>query len=150
MINWFKRKNKNNKKSRSEVVDDMVKLLKPKDTGINIVYEDLTEYDIRGYRFKLGDKVICRSNEIEPILIGEIVEFWDNEGKWSDCIPYVKDVKGDVFGVMGLIKPYTEELFNEIKGLHPLKQWNHMVGDDVKFHYTDEQIKKKESRNKRG
>lgn len=114
--------------------------------GLEVVYEEVNEYTIKGVRYKLGDKVICRSNECDPLLIGTLVEFWDNDGKWDTCIPQIKDEDGKVWGSMGILKPYSDELIEELKPMRPLEQWNYLLDDNVKeyYSYTEEQMKKKE------
>lgn len=100
-------------------------------------------YETDGVTYTLGDRVICRSNEPDPLLIGEIVEFWDNDGKWSDCIPQVRsESDGLIYGIMGIIKPYSEGLMNELSGLRPLEQWNYFV--DEPYKYSEEDIIRKE------
>ena len=121
-----------------------------KDKDIKVLYEELNQYKIKGHTYKLGDKVICRSNECDPLLIGTLVEFWDNGGKWSDCIPQVKDENGKVWGHMGIIKPYSDELLEILKPMRPLEQWNHLLDDNVKeYSYTEEQMIKKEKQYER-
>lgn len=95
------------------------------------------------FTFNLGDKVICRSNECDPLLIGEIVEFWDNDGKWSTCIPQVKGENGEIYGVMGIMRHYSEELMEELEPLRPLEQWNYFIPDE-KYHFDKESIERKE------
>jgi hypothetical protein len=104
----------------------------------------LSEIERDGYTFRLGDKVICRSNEPDPLVIGEIVEFWDNDGKWTNCIPYIKDENGKLWGCMGIIRPYSEKLMAELKHLRPLEQWNYFV--DEPYKYTPKKMDQKEKR----
>lgn len=102
-----------------------------------------SEYEIGGHLYKIGDKVICRSNEPHPLWVGKIVEFWDNKGKWETAIPRVRNIRtGKIWGVNGVIKPYSEELMNSLRGLKPLEQWNFLVPEEVR--YTESEIKRKE------
>lgn len=118
---------------------------------IKVVYEEITQYVIKGVMYKLGDKVICRSNECNPLMVGTIVEFWDNDGYWSNCIPQVKDESGEVWGVMGTIVHYTDELFETLTPMRPLEQWNYLLPENVKemYSYTEEDMDRKEKQYKR-
>jgi|AntAceMinimDraft_18_1070375.scaffolds.fasta_scaffold313309_2 hypothetical protein len=137
------------KKRRPDIVEMKQKLtqaLKPSG-GLTVVYDELTEYEIKGVLFKLQDKVICRSNECGPLLVGCISSFWDNDGKWSNCIPQILCDNGSgIWGVMGHIKPYTEELMETLTPMRPLEQWNYLLSDDVKeqYSYTEDEMDKKE------
>ena len=144
MIKKLINKLRRNKVPHSETMIKLNEALHPTN-NLNVVYEELTEYVIRDIRFKLGDRVICRSNECDPLIVGEIVEFWDNNGKWSNCIPQVKDeITGKIWGIMGIIKPYTDELVKILMPLRPLEQWNYFVDDIHKF--SEEDIIRKEKR----
>ncbi len=129
--------------------DSMIKLqeaLRPT-KGIEVVFEEITEYEIKGHTYKLGDKVIARSNECDPLTIGTIVEFWNNNGKWDNCIPQIKDgVDGTVWSHMGQVKPYSDELFEILKPMRPLEQWNYLLPDNVKemYSYSEEDMDRKE------
>lgn len=127
----------------NKTIEKLNKALRP-EKEIQVLYEEVTEYEIRGIKFKLGDKVIAKSNECDPYLVGEIIEFWDKNGQWSTCIPYIKDVDGNVWGIMGVIKPYSKELEDVIKNLKPLEQYNYFVDDVHK--YTEEQMRTKEEK----
>jgi hypothetical protein len=99
--------------------------------------------EIQGNLLKIGDKVICRSNEPYPIMVGKIIEFWDNEGKWETVVPVVKNNRtGKKFNVHGIVKPYSEELMDTLRPMKPLEQWNYFVPEDVR--YTGEEMKRKE------
>jgi|688.fasta_scaffold05768_10 hypothetical protein len=99
--------------------------------------------EIQGNLLKIGDKVICRSNEPYPIMVGKIIEFWDNEGKWETVVPVVKNNRtGKKFNVHGIVKPYSEELMDTLRPMKPLEQWNYFVPEDVR--YTEEEMKRKE------
>jgi len=131
---------KERSRRNKQAVKNLKKILK-KDYSIEL---GLSEIERDGYTLTLGDKVICRSNEPNPLIIGEIVEFWDNDGKWSNCIPHIKDETDKVWGCMGIIRPYSEELMSELKDLKPLEQWNYFV--DEPYKYTPEKMDQKEKR----
>jgi hypothetical protein len=141
LFEFFKRKKRKvNKVENFQPLMDVISKKKKK------TYEEPTEYRYKRtdgeYIFKLGDKLICRSNEPDPLLVGELVSLWDNEGKWPDPIPYVKDEEGEIWGVMGIIRPYSDELYNELSKLKPLEQWNYFVTD--KYKYNEEVMEQKE------
>ena len=125
------------------------KALRP-DKDLELVFEEVNQYEIKGHTYKLGDKVIGRSNECDPLLIGTITELWNNDGNWVGCIPQIKDDNGDVFGAMGIIKPYTEELIKTLEPMRPLEQWNYLLDEkSKKIHsYTEEEMDKKEKQYK--
>jgi hypothetical protein len=137
--NLFKRKSMEEKLKNLEPLAQLIEDKKEKNE-----WTPRTEYIKKGTTFKIGDKVIGRSNECDPLLIGEIVEFWDNEGKWDNCIPYVKDENGEVWGVMGHLVHYSDGLYQDIKDLRPLEQWNYFLPGDSPYRYTEKAMEKKE------
>lgn len=153
ITNWFKnpfkRKIKINKED-SEAFGKIILDVKNKQQGVKKEkIKQKESYQIDEYTFKIGDKVICRTNEPYPLLVGKIVEFWDNEGKWDKSIPVVRNTRtGKKFNVHGIIRPYSNELLNVLKPMKPLEQWNYFVPQEVR--YTEEEMKRKEeSFNKR-
>lgn len=129
----------------------MIKWLKDKLKGkveepiTKVEYQPADKWEIGGIDFKLGDKVIGRSNECDPLLIGEIIEFWDNDGKWTSCIPYVKESGTDkILGCMGILRHYDEELLKELEPLKPLEQWNYLLPEDHHSRYTEEDMVRKQ------
>jgi hypothetical protein len=140
--NPFKREKKleiteESKEAFAKIILDKKKGKKPKK------YEPKENCEIQGYNFKIGDKVICRSNEPYPLIIGKIIEFWDNEGKWTTPVPVVRNSRnGKKFNVHGIVRPYTHELMDTLRPLKPLEQWNYFVPEDVR--YTEEEMKRKE------
>lgn len=136
-----------NKQEKTE--DGLIKLnnaLRPS-KELQVVYEEITEQVIKGITYKLGDRVICRTNECNPLMVGTIIEWWDNNGKWSSAIPQIKDeLDGKVWSHMGTIVHYTDELFNTLKPMRPLEQWNYLLPDNLKemYSYSEENMVKKE------
>jgi hypothetical protein len=118
-------------------------ILKQQEENKTINNPKILNYDIDGYTFNVGDKVICRTNEPYPLLVGKIVEFWNNNGKWGKAVPVIRNISnGKKFNAHGVIKPYSEELLNTLKPMKALEQWNYLVPKEVR--YTEEEIKKKE------
>jgi len=105
-------------------------------------------YKIDNMVFNIGDKVICRSNECDPLVVGKVVEFWDNNGKWDVCIPYIKNSDGKILGITGIIKPYCEKLFNVLITMKPLEQWNYFVPKENRYTKKEMLLKQKKYDNK--
>ena len=76
--------------------------------------------------YPIGSRVIVRSNNDEPLMIGELVEwpaFGSNEA--STPIPVVKDEEnGEKFFCMGVMCHYDEKLITALDKLTPAEQWN--------------------------
>lgn len=138
----FLRKDKKKKKT-VEDFQTLIDLITPKK---EIFYDEIKEYHYKRidgeFIFKVGDKVICRSNEADPLMVAEIVYFWDNDGKWADPIPHVKDSNEKIWGVMGIIRPYSDELYQTLIKLKPLEQWNYFVPKE--YQYTEQEMERKE------
>lgn len=64
-----------------------------------------------------GTKVIVRSNEDEPLLVGEFVGYADVTG-----IPMIES-EGKVWLVMGVIIPHSDEMFGFLESLTNQRQW---------------------------
>ena len=131
-------------KASKESKEAFVKLISDKKNGKKKKkFKSKESAEIQGNLLKIGDKVICRSNEPYPIMVGKIIEFWDNEGKWETVVPIVKNNRtGKKFNVHGIVRPYSEELMDTLRPMKPLEQWNYFVPEDVR--YTEEEIKRKE------
>lgn len=139
IFNWFKKK-----KNRIEKVELPINSMK-KDTP-----PSKKEWMIGGILFKVGDKVIGRSNECDPLLVGHIVDFFDNNGKWTNCIPYVQEEgTNEIWGMMGILLPYSTETIEKIKHLHPLEQWNLLSNPDAPKYTADDIVRKQEQYDKR-
>jgi len=148
LINKFRKKKDSN--GRIKKLTELNQTLYPVD-NLKVVYEEITTYTSKGYTYKLGDKVIARSNECDPLTIGTIVEFWDNKGKWSNPIPQIKDeVDGKVLCHFGQLKPYSDELLEILKPMRPLEQWNYLLPDNMKeYSYPEKDMDRKEKQYKR-
>lgn len=142
-INPFKKKEVKLEEKEIDAFTKIISDKKTKNTNSQKKYKTRQQYVIDGQTYKIGDKVICRSNEPHPLWVGKIVEFWDNKGKWETAVPRVRNVRtGKIWGVNGVIKPYSEELMNTLRNLKPLEQWNYLVPEEAR--YSEEQIQRKE------
>lgn len=74
-------------------------------------------------RYKIGQKVIHRTNEDEPYRIGSIFRY-DDMLKSPDDIPTIKfDDTGEPKICMGITVPYCEEIAKRLDKLTPKQQW---------------------------
>lgn len=95
----------------------------------------VTEIKRNTHRFgeitlKKGMKVLSRSNEPDPLMIGEIIGFETLNGKYNcdDAFPIVRDYKdGKEYISMTILIPYSDELFNKLEGLEPIEQYNYLI-----------------------
>ena len=72
----------------------------------------------------IGTKVMCRSNENEPLMVG-ILKGFDMFPNFSVAV--VEDENGKSWGVMGEIWPYDEEVYQFLSKLSPEKQYEFIV-----------------------
>lgn len=94
-------------------------------------FKIIEEYtDNCGITFKLGDIVLARGNEPEPLLKGEIIAFdyvGSNPGRFSSPVPIIKINEEKTIMCMGIMKLYTYELFDFLSKMTPMEQWNYLV-----------------------
>ena len=141
---WLKKK-KTVKNTEDNDVKSLISLIKKEDKKPS----KIDKYEYQGHTYKIGDKVICRSNEPHPFWYGKIVEFWDNNGKWSTPVPRVRNLKtGKVWGVNGIIRPFSKELVEKLKTMKPLEQWNYMVPEEVRYSENEMKIKEENFKKK--
>ena len=76
-------------------------------------------------------------------MIGNIVEFWDNNNRWSRCIPQIKDDNNKIWGFNGIIRPHSKKLVDTLSKMKPLEQWNYFVPSEFKYSKEDIVIKQK-------
>jgi hypothetical protein len=67
----------------------------------------------------LSTKVIARSNEDEPLVVGELVGFSRLGGTH---LPEVES-GGKTYIYMGVVVPFSEELFEMLSKVDPKRQW---------------------------
>ncbi len=140
-FNFFKKNKKKSIKDFKPLIDVMSNKKKVEEN------KKVKSYKKGGIIFNLGDKVIARSNECNPLTVGVIVEFWNNDGRLSNCIPQIKDeLDGKIKSHMGQLKPYSDELFKVLKPMRPLEQWNYLLPNDIKktHSYSEKEMNKKE------
>jgi len=74
---------------------------------------------------EVGQRVIVRSNEDDPLRIGEITRFEDFGGKAKPPLTVVVDEKtGEEIITMGIVKPYSNELMQQLIPMTAKEQWN--------------------------
>ena len=78
----------------------------------------MTKLEEWGFTFG-HTKVISRSNEDEPFMVGELVRF---EAMCGVSVPIV-ECAGIELGVMGVVIPWTQEVADFLTFLEPKKQW---------------------------
>ena len=89
---------------------------------------------------KTGMRVIVRGNEPDPLMICKVTGFTTLGGKvggGDSAFPVIEDeADGKEYFSMGIVVPYSDELFEELKDLQPIEQWNYLT-------FTHGQIKEK-------
>lgn len=71
-----------------------------------------------------GKRVIVRSNEDVPLLIGKVIRYEDFDGKAFEPIPVVVSEEDErEYLCMGIVVEYSDKLFNELEGMKPKEQW---------------------------
>ena len=92
------------------------------------MYEDLFEKlieDDPNEFFEIGDRVIIRSNEDEPLMIGEYLG--EQEIGLKSSLPLVKSERDRrTYMVGGIVRIYSEELLRELEKMSPKNQWNYL------------------------
>jgi hypothetical protein len=81
--------------------------------------------DRRENKYPTGSRVVCRSNEDEPLMIGTL-EKWEKLAERSpNKLPFVRDeATGELMIVMGVIRLYDEKLIKALNKLTYAEQWN--------------------------
>ena len=74
----------------------------------------------------VGARVICRSNENDPLWVGTLVCFQE-VSQAKNQIPVVVDDNGKEWLIMGIVIPYNEKILAEVKDMAPKEQWDYMV-----------------------
>ena len=84
----------------------------------------------------LGSRVMVRTNEPEPLMIGKVVKFEDMGH--STLIHVIQDeATGEKFLCCGVILPYNKGLEDYLNTLDPKEQWNLMKEFTQKFRAID-------------
>jgi hypothetical protein len=68
----------------------------------------------------VGKKVLCRSNESEPLWAGELIGW---EHTHSSYLPMVKNAQGEIFVCMGIVLPYSDEMLEVLSKKTPKEQY---------------------------
>jgi hypothetical protein len=74
----------------------------------------------------LGTKVIVRSNEPEPLMVGFIKEYVGKDDRRK--IPIVIDaITGEEFWCFGIVRPYSKELYHTLNTMVSIEQYNYLA-----------------------
>jgi len=97
-----------------------------------------------GNIFIVGDRVIVRSNEPTPLMIGTMIGTMirvDLITQAKNPMPIVKDEKdGKEYLCFSLLKPYDKTLFAKLSEMQSLEQYNYLLATN---NHCDNQIKEK-------
>lgn len=97
--------------------------------------DDLLEPDIYnitnkdGDLISTGDKVICRGNEPDPLIIGKVIGFCIL-GKNKTSAPVVvieRNYDKKEFMILGITKPFSKNLLETLYPMKTLEQWNYLI-----------------------
>lgn len=96
---------------------------------------DKREYVLREYKGLVeGDKVIVIGNENNPAWSGEIVSYFDNNGKWTNQLPIVKKTSNNKeYLCMGIVLPYSNIKLNKLNALDYKERWNSVCREHCKL-----------------
>lgn len=73
----------------------------------------------------IGKRVIVRSNEDAPLIIGKVVRYETFDGKAFKPLPIVvSEADKKEYICMGIVVEYSNELFNQLENMNPKEQWN--------------------------
>lgn len=76
----------------------------------------------------INRRVIVRSNEDEPYIVGRITQFVALAARDEEKTPVVRDEKtGKEYGCMGIVIPYSEAMARILDEMTPQQQWNLLV-----------------------
>jgi len=83
--------------------------------------------------YQIGDRVILRSNEDEPLRVGNIkrFEYWNETS--STRLPIVECDDGTELLCMCCVVHYTEDLENLLKNFTPKEQWDILSKNPTRF-----------------
>jgi hypothetical protein len=74
----------------------------------------------------IGVRVVSRSNEDEPLLIGELVRF-EFLSQAKNPFPVVKcEETGKEWVTMGIVFPYSDKMMQELSSMSPKEQWDRL------------------------
>lgn len=89
-----------------------------------------------------GDRVMVRSNNDEPLMIGTIIDFDTCNFASKEFLPIVMDEKTDKeYICFGMVLPYQQSMAEQLEKLTPKQQWDFLdkhFGDFIrKYRYAD-------------
>ncbi len=68
-------------------------------------------------------KVIVRSNEDDPFIVGRIIR---HERIHNTDIPVVESESGETYFCLGIVVAWDEALAARLQAMTPKDQWNHL------------------------
>lgn len=91
---------------------------KPAETNHGLLSEDTNPKEI-----DIGEKLIIRSNELDPLRIGTF-----NAYVSLDCeVPQVTLENGEILYPMGALRRYTRSMHSKLLTMEPIEQWNYLT-----------------------
>ena len=85
----------------------------------------------RNRRSMLGVRVIARSNNDEPLLIGRITGFMEITKANNPVPAVVEESTGKIWHPLGLVVPYNDELMAKLESMSFKEQWEFMVAEGL-------------------
>lgn len=81
----------------------------------------------KGAKFRIGECVIVRNNENDPLWKGIVVGYFIQKYACHDHLPFVMDANGKVFFVMSAVFPYSDMLWNILQDMSNQEQWDYLL-----------------------
>lgn len=113
-------------KQQREKIKTLEESLASSERSLNYAKRHIENITRRNREAITGARVMARSNEDEPLVLGTVLYFHPIT-QANNPIPIVK-IDGDdkEYGVLGAVLPYNEKIFNEVKDLSPKEQWERL------------------------
>lgn len=78
------------------------------------------------FELNKGQKVLVRTNEDEPIKVGEFLRF-EPVSQAKNLLPVILLEDGNEVIMMGMVIPYSDEMFSMLSELTPRRQYELLV-----------------------
>ena len=70
-------------------------------------------------KLSIGDRVLVRSNEADPVLVGTFIRF-----EYKGQIPVIKsEVTGEEFLCMGIVMPFDQKIYEQLATMNGKDGW---------------------------